>query len=58
MPWVAVPQKIFIILAFDSIFFSLNIGNIEYLQKCLIFEMQLADKLRNFILLSDLVVLV
>ena len=58
MPWVAVPQKIFIILAFDIIFLSLNIGNIEYLQKCLIFEMQLADKLRNFILLSDLVVLV
>ena len=38
MPWVAVPQKSFIILAFDSICLSLNIGNTEYLQKCLIFE--------------------
>lgn len=49
MPWVAVPQKLFIILAFDSICLSLNIGNIEYLQKCLIFEMTL---LRKFISLN------
>ena len=49
MPWVAVPQKLFIILVFDCICLSLNIGNIQYLQKCLIFEMTL---LRNFISLN------
>ena len=48
MPWVAVPQKLFIILAFDSICLSLNIGNRIPSKMLNIWN----DKLRNFISLN------